>query len=270
MSRIDRRSFLRAASVGCACSIVGSHVLAESAGGETVGNAHAHKLDSHWDYEGQAGPEHWGELTPEFRTCQLGLEQTPIDLTGSVKGSLTSVDLRYQPTKFRVKNNGHTIQADADDGSFVTIDNQRFSLKQFHFHHRSEHLVEGKSLDMELHFVNVSAEKSIAVVGVFIKAGAPNAALQKVLDLMPTSAEGEARDLAQFDPTELIPRARSFYRYMGSLTTPPCSEGLTWTIFREPIDASVDQIRAFAALFPNNARPVQRRNRRFIIETSSN
>ncbi len=142
------------------------------------------------------------------------------------------------------------------------------SSLQFHLHHPSEHLLAGRPFDMECHFVHRSSAGALAVVGVFIKAGARNAALAPVFDAMPRHAGPEVRAQATVDPAAMLPREGGYFRYMGSLTTPPCSEGLTWTVFRQPIEASADQIRQFAALFPNNARPVQRTNRRFVIETN--
>jgi carbonic anhydrase len=139
---------------------------------------------------------------------------------------------------------------------------------QFHFHHPSEHLLSGKPFDLEGHLVHRASTGDLAVLGVFIKPGARNAALQPIWDAMPPSEAPERNAGGAFDPSALLPKDSSYFRYMGSLTTPPCSEGLTWTVFREPIEASPEQIRQFAALFPNNARPVQGRNRRFVIEAN--
>ena len=145
---------------------------------------------------------------------------------------------------------------------------KKYELLQFHFHHPSEHLLAGKPFDLECHFVHRSAAGDLAVVGVFIKPGASNMALQPVFDAMPAKATPETKVAATVDTAALLPKSGSYFRYMGSLTTPPCSEGLTWTVFKEPIEASPEQIRQFASLFSNNARPVQGRNRRFLIESN--
>lgn len=265
---IERRSFLRLAASGCAYCATGG--LRAFAGEHPAGGSAAHTPHkAHWSYEGEAGPEHWGELSPDFKVCELGLEQTPIDLAAGLKGDAGSISFDYRPLPLRILNNGHTIQVVADPGCSCTIAGTKYELAQFHFHHPSEHLLDGKAFEMEVHFVHKSAEGALAVVGVFFKAGAHNAALQPIFDQMPASEGPEVKASGQFDPTAFFPASQSYFRYAGSLTTPPCSEGLTWTVFREPIEASAAQIRQFAALFPNNARPIQPKHRRFLIETGS-
>jgi carbonic anhydrase len=263
---LERRTFLRLATVGCACCLTGRLGGANAAehGAQIAGG---HK--PHWSYEGETGPENWGELSPDFKVCQLGLEQTPIDLTSSVKGEAGSISFDYRPLPLRILNNGHTIQVNADPGCSCAIADTKYDLAQFHFHHPSEHLLDGKAFEMEIHFVHKSPAGALAVVGVFVRPGVHNPGLQPIFDQMPTGAGPEVEVQGEFDPTAFFPMVQSYFRYAGSLTTPPCSEGLTWTIFRDPIEASPEQIRQFAALFPHNARPVQRKNHRFLIETSS-
>jgi carbonic anhydrase len=264
---MERRTFLRLASSGCICGLIGARSAARA--GEHGGAASSPGHHAHWSYEGATGPEHWGELSPEFRVCQLGLEQTPIDLKASLKGEAGALNLDYRALPLRIVNNGHTIQVNADPGCSCTIGEQRYDLVQFHFHHPSEHLLDGQTFDMEVHFVHQSAEGALAVVGVFIRSGLHNGGLEPILAAMPASEGPEVAASGQFDPALFFPVSQSYFRYAGSLTTPPCSEGLTWTVFKDPIEASPEQIQRFARLFPNNARPVQRKNRRFLIETSS-
>jgi len=203
--------------------------------------------------------------------CKLGLEQTPIDLATSLKSDMSDrIDIDYRPLPLRILKNGHTIQVSAEPGSACTIGGKRYELQQFHFHHPSEHVLSGRRFDLEAHLVHRANAGNFAVLGVFIKAGASNAALQSIWDVMPQSEAPERNARGSFDPRSLVPKSSSYFRCMGSLTTPPCSEGLTWTVFREAIEAPADQIKQFAALFPNNARPLQSRNRRFVIEASSN
>jgi|HubBroStandDraft_6_1064221.scaffolds.fasta_scaffold24299_2 carbonic anhydrase len=266
---LHRRAFLRMASlgstIGCACCLSAFRAIAA----ETAHAATAPAHPPHWSYEGTTGPAHWGELSPDFKVCQLGMEQTPIDLSGSLKGELAGrLDINYKPLPLRIVNNGHTIQVNAEPGSTCTIGNTRYELLQFHFHHPSEHLLSGKPFDLEGHFVHRASTGDFAVLGVFIKPGARNAALQPIWDAMPQTEAPERNAGGSFDASALLPKESGYFRYMGSLTTPPCSEGLTWTVFREPIEASPEQIRQFASLFPNNARPVQGRNRRFLIEAN--
>jgi carbonic anhydrase len=268
---MHRRAFLRLATIGsaagCACCLTAFRAIAA----ETTHVGAAPDKPPHWSYEGTTGPKHWGDLSPDFKVCKLGLEQTPIDLATSVKSELPDrIDIDYRPLPLRILNNGHTIQVNAEPGSACTIGGKRYELQQFHFHHPSEHVLSGKRFDLEVHLVHRANAGDFAVLGVFIKVGARNAALQSIWDVMPRSEAPERNAGGSFDPRSLVPKSSSYFRYMGSLTTPPCSEGLTWTVFREPIEASADQIKQFAALFPNNARPLQGRNRRSVIEANSN
>ena len=258
---IERRAFLRYATFGCACCLT-----AKLAGAAEHAATHA---NPHWSYGGETGPEHWGDLAPDFKVCQLGLEQTPIDLSGATKGEAGGIAFDYRALPLRLLNNGHTIQVNADPGSSCTIGGTRYDLVQFHFHHPSEHLLDGRAFEMEVHFVHRSETGALAVVAVFLRSGAYNHSLQPIFDQMPRSEGPEVAASGAFDPAALLPATRDHFRYAGSLTTPPCSEGLTWTVFREPVEAAPGQIRQFAALFPNNARPVQPKNRRFLIEVNS-
>jgi carbonic anhydrase len=258
---LDRRAFFRG-TFACACCLKAGASLAEPA----LHGGGAAKAAPHWDYEGEVGPQNWGDLQADFKVCKLGLEQTPIDLTGGMRGDAASVQFDYKPLPLRIVNTGHTIQVNADPGSNCVIGGASYELLQFHFHHPSEHLLAGKGFDLECHFVHKSNAGALAVVGVFIRPGAPNATLQTLFGKMPKTEGPELKTGDLVDPASLLPKAGGYFRYMGSLTTPPCSEGLTWTVYREPIEASVEQIRQFAALFQNNARPVQMRNRRFLID----
>lgn len=255
------------AVAGCACCLSGK--ITSVVAGEHASKTAAGHAAPHWSYEGETGPEHWGELSPDFKVCQLGLEQTPVDLSAGMKGETGPLNFNYRQMPLRIVNNGHTIQVNADPGCSMLIGQTRYDLVQFHFHHPSEHLVDGKAFDMEIHFVHKAENGALAVVGVFVKSGAHNDGLKPIFAQMPKSAGPEVSASGVFDPKDFFPASQNHFRYMGSLTTPPCSEGLTWTVFRDPIEASPDQIREFAALFPNNARSVQRKNRRFIIETGS-
>jgi carbonic anhydrase len=232
------------------------------------GAGHATGAPQHWGCEGDSGPDKWGQLSAEFKTCALGSEQTPIDLRGAIKAQAAPVVIGYQKIPLVILNNGHTIQVNTPPGSKLEIAGTIYELVQFHFHHSSEHLLAGKVFAMEFHLVHKAASGALAVVGVFIQPGTASSALAPVWAAMPqTETSARQVDGVPFDPSTLLPTARGYYRYMGSLTTPPCSEGLTWTVFRTPIEASPEQIRQFAALFPHNARPVQSLNRRFPLES---
>jgi carbonic anhydrase len=230
--------------------------------------AEGHGGAPHWTYEGEDGPAHWNTLSPAFEGCALGVERTPIDLNGAVKAQTGSVDIAYQAVPLPILNNGRTIQVNTPPGSSLTIAGTTYQLLQIHFHHPSEHLLAGKGFDMELHFVHKSASGALAVVGVFIQPGQTNAALAPIWSVMrPHEAAPKPIVGVTVAPNLLLPKDRNYFRYMGSLTTPPCSEGLTWTVFRSPIEASPEQIRTFANLFPLNARPLQPLNHRFLLES---
>ena len=259
--RLGRRSLLSTAAIACACCRSTVRALAEE-------SPHAPKgvVSPHWAYEGEAA--NWGELTPAFQVCQLGLEQSPIDLADAIAAEPGGLDIAYQPMKLRIINNGHTIQVNAAPGSSCMIRGTRYQLQQFHFHHPSEHLLAGKPFDLECHFVHRSAAGDLAVIGVFIRPGETNRALEPIWSAMPRQ-EGPEHDAGTaIDPGTLLPAAHGYFRYMGSLTTPPCTQGIVWTLLQQSIEASPAQIRQFAALYAMNARPIQGRNRRFLLWSS--
>jgi carbonic anhydrase len=261
-----RRSVIVSVGAGvvAGCAVCSSTLRALAAGND--GHASGPVAPPHWTYEGDTGPSHWGELSPDFKTCQLGIEQAPIDLKAPITAELgKAVDVAYQSRRFRIINNGHTIQVNIEPGSRCTIAGEQYELLQYHFHHPSEHLLAGKGFDLECHFVHRAASGKLAVLGVFVTPGAENATLKPIFDAMPAEGGRERYVATPINPIDLLPRGNGFFRYMGSLTTPPCSEGLTWTVFKNAIEASPAQIRQFAALFPNNARPLQQLNRRFLL-----
>ena len=244
---LSRRSFLRGSG---AAAVVACPVCAAIAA-EGV----------HWTHE-EAGQ--WGELSPDFQACGIGVEQSPIDLVQPIPSALGDVAIEWQAGPGVVENNGHTIEIKTAPGSAAEIAGTRYDLVQFHFHHPSEHSLDRERLAMEAHFVHRSGTGGLAVLGVFLVAGAENATLAKVWEKMP-SEEGEAELDGPIDLMPLLPKSRAYYRYAGSLTTPPCSETVLWTVFAEPVEISEAQIAAFAALYPMNARPVQEINRRFLL-----
>lgn len=258
----NRRQFLTravGALAACACCPPGAFAATPSKGGSPA-------AAPHWTYEGHGGPQEWGRLSPDFKTCAIGTQQTPIDLKAAIPANPPGgLAFSYKPFAMKILNNGHTIQVNVAPGSTVTINGQSYDLLQFHFHHPSEHLLSGKAQDLEVHFVHKAASGALAVVGVFITPGAENATLKAVFDAMPAKETPETATTTTIDPAQLL-SSGPYYRYMGSLTTPPCSEGLTWSVFEKPITASKEQILAFAKLFANNARPVQPLNNRFLLE----
>jgi carbonic anhydrase len=221
----------------------------------------------HWGYEGATGPEHWGDLEADFRTCEIGTQQSPINLTGAVKASLRPLGIGYQKVPLRVWNNGHYIQINVPPGNQLALAGVNYQLLQFHFHHPSEHLLDGGRFDMEAHFVNKSADGSLCALGVFIKPGAANSVLGPVVAAMQSQPGPDIAVAGVLvDPRNLLPADPSYFEYEGSLTTPPCPETVNWVVFRTPIEASPEQIERYAAVFPMDARPIQPLDRRFVLE----
>jgi len=259
---MNRRMLLKVATLGVAGS---SLLLAwrplSAIAEETAG-------PPHWGYGGDDGPAHWGELSTEYQACQLGTHQSPIDLDGAIAANLPPLRLDYRETPLRILNNGHTIQVNYEPGSTLTIGDQTFELVQFHFHHPSEHQVHGKPAEMELHLVHRNAAGALAVLGVLLTVGSENAALQPIFAAMP-DRPGPEQTVAgvTLNAQALLPRNLASYRYFGSLTTPPCSEGVSWIVLQQPVTVSSAQIRQFADLFPSNARPVNALNQRFLLRS---
>jgi carbonic anhydrase len=218
----------------------------------------------HWEYEGQGGAEKWGELNESFKACGFGSEQSPIDLTDSIKATLDPLKFDWKPQAFKIVNNGHTIQANATPGSTLTIGKEAYNLLQFHFHAPSEHAVNGRRFAMEVHFVNAAPDGRLAAVGVFMQPGRKNAAFAAIIQAAPRT-EGEKTLGEPVDPRQFLPASKALFRYKGSLTTPPCSEVVDWNVFEQPIEVADADIKAFQAIFPMNARPLQPRNRRFLL-----
>jgi carbonic anhydrase len=223
---------------------------------------------AHWGYEGAAGPQHWGDIDAASKVCAAGSQQSPIDIENPIKAQLQPIKIAWHDRVETIVNNGHTIQLDVVPGSTLSVGNDNFTLLQFHFHHPSEHMIAGKASAMEAHFVHQNGGGSLAVLGVMMKAGSANTVFNKIVATMPRHAGAPVKADPKIDPHALIPSERGYYRYAGSLTTPPCSEVVNWLLLRETISVAQADIDAFAKLFPMNARPVQSDNRRFVLMSS--
>lgn len=210
-----------------------------------------------WGYGADNGPEVWGRLDPAYAACSLGGEQSPIDLSGARPAALDPVEFDYRRARATIENTGHGIQVNPVPGSGIALDGVRYELQQFHFHHRSEHTVEGEGLAVEMHLVHADASGSLAVVGVLYEEGDANDALAPVWARFPPEPSPPRPMPEELDLAALLPDRRTMWRYRGSLTTPPCTEGVAWVILGETMTLSAGQIEAFAAIYPNNRRPVQ-------------
>ena len=224
----------------------------------------------HWSYEGDTGPEHWGTLSPDFAACAKGVEQSPVDIPANAPLNPADITFSYQPSAVTIFNNGHTIQVNYDPGSSLTLNGVKYDLVQFHFHTASEHAIGGQHEPMEIHFVHRNAQGGLAVVGVLLKSGSENAAYAPVFQNLPPQASQPAPVAgATVDANQLLPAQRTYWRYNGSLTTPPCTEGVKWLVMNTPVEVSDAQIAAFTSVFKNNERPVQPFNARaFLVPTT--
>ncbi len=231
----------------------------------TTAFASGHK--AHWGYSGEEAPEHWGTLSHEYAMCGMGKNQSPINLTGMIEGELPALSVNYAAKGTEVINNGHAIQVNAAPGSSISIDGKTFELKQFHFHSPSENTIDGRSFPLEAHFVHVAANGELAVVALMFEEGAANAELEKAWAQMPAEAGAKAALEKVVDPATLLPANHDYYRFNGSLTTPPCSEGVNWFVIKAYASASQEQIEKFTHIMhhPNN-RPVQPLNSRVVIQ----
>jgi carbonic anhydrase len=213
----------------------------------------------HWDYSGgEEGPSHWGDLAGDFGACKTGHKQSPVNIAKYYQEEMPEIKPSYTPSPVALVNNGHTLQFNYAPGSGFTLDGVKYTLKQFHFHTPSEHYLDGAPFPMELHLVHQADDGTLAVIGVMLKAGEPNKILQTLWQNAPTTAGGEKSvPDVQISAADLLPKSLGYYRYDGSLTTPPCKEGVQWIVLKDPVEISEQQITTFQKLFPLNARPVQ-------------
>lgn len=218
----------------------------------------------HWAYQGEGGPEHWGQMKPEFSTCSSGKRQSPIDIRDGIAVQLDPVQFDYKPSNFRVIDNGHTVQVNLAPGNSIEVMGRRFELLQFHFHRPSEERINGRQFDMVAHLVHKDLDGKLAVVAVLLDRGSAQPIVQTVWNNLPLEKGEELPAKAMIDLNGLLPAERGYFTYMGSLTTPPCSEGVLWMVMQTPVSISPEQIGIFSRLYPMNARPIQSASGRLI------
>lgn len=221
-----------------------------------------------WSYEGVAGPQAWGRLKPEFAKCGSGTRQSPIDIRDGIRVDLDPVQFDYKPGAFRVLDNGHTVQVNVAPGSSIEVMGRRFELEQFHFHRPSEERIDGRQFDMVVHLVHKDIEGRFAVVAVLLERGSAHPLVQSVWNNLPLEKGDAVSARAPLDPARLLPEDTRYFTYMGSLTTPPCSEGVLWMVMQQPVGVSPEQIDVFARLYPMNARPLQQASGRLIKQSN--
>jgi carbonic anhydrase len=235
-------------------------------GGKSASKGDGHAA-VHWSYVGEGAPDRWGQLRPDYRLCAIGTRQSPIDIREGIKVDLEPIQFDYRPSAFAVLDNGHTVQVNVAPGSSLQVMGRRYELQQFHFHRPSEERVMGRQFEMSAHLVHKDAEGRLAVVAVLLERGPEQPLVQMVWNNLPLEKHEALNGPGQMDLQLRLPADRSYYTYMGSLTTPPCSEGVLWMVMRQPVPVSVEQVNIFSRLHPMNARPLQAGSGRLIKES---
>jgi len=234
----------------------------------SIGAVHAAEPHKHWSYSGSEGPAEWGTMSSDFATCKLGKHQSPIDIRGAKAADLRAIRFDYRPSPLKVVDNGHTIQVNYAPGSSIDVAGSRYELVQFHFHKPSEEKIDGKAHEMVAHLVHRSVDKKLAVVAVLLDKGGASPLIDSIWKNLPKEKEKEVTvGNVTLDASQLLPGDRSYYKFAGSLTTPPCSEEVMWLVFKTPVRIGEAEIAAFGKIYPMNARPTQPLNGRLIEAT---
>jgi carbonic anhydrase len=240
----------------------------EQAAAAAAAIAAAPKHGTVWSYEGETGPANWSKINVDWAKCGTGNRQSPIDLRDGIKVNLEQISFDYHPSSFSEVNNGHTIQVTVGGGNFITVGNTVYELQEFHFHRPSEEKINGKGTEMVIHLVHRSAEGKIAIIAVLLERGQPHRLMQTIWDNLPLEKFETVSPAIVIDPSDALPERRDYFTYMGSLTEPPCTEGVLWMVFKQPMQASPAQMALFSRLYPLNARPVQPTAGRMIKESN--
>jgi len=230
--------------------------------------ANSSAQEHHWDYSAAHGPEQWADLNPEYALCKNGHHQSPIDIRNPKKADLPPIQFDYRPSPLHVIDNGHTIMVNYGPGSSISVDGKKYALKQFHFHRPSEERINGKGYEMVVHLVHAEDEGNLAVVAVLLQQGKDNALVHELWNDLPKEKEKEeVLDNVQVNAAGLLPAERGYYTFPGSLTTPPCSENVTWFVLKHPVTISSTEIEQFSKLYRHDARPTQPLYDRVVLES---
>lgn len=218
----------------------------------------------YWSYGGTENPTQWGKISNDFALCELGRDQSPINIKNAIEDSPAKIDFDYKPSPLVVVNNGHTIQVNYAQGSSVTINGEKYALLQFHFHTPSEHNINDKASAMELHLVHRNGSGQLAVVGVMLNQGKSNSLIAEIWKQIPAVGDTNPVSDRMINAANLLPSKKSYFSYTGSLTTPPCSEGVSWNLLVDPITVSEEQVETFTKIYQVDARPLQPMNGRTV------
>ncbi len=222
----------------------------------------------HWTYEGETGPEYWGSIDPSFSACQNGVNQSPINVTKATSALLGDIIFNYNDVPLSLINNGHTIQLNYAPGSSITVNGQTFNVLQFHFHSPSENNIDGMSYPLEMHIVHKDKNGKLGVIAVMFKEGRENPVITGLWSHLKEATVGKTvnKDDISINVYAMLPANKEYYRFNGSLTTPPCSEGVQWMLMKTPLEVSPEQITQFVNLIGHNNRPIQALNARVILK----
>jgi len=221
----------------------------------------------HWSYEGDGAPANWAKLQPNYAACASGKRQSPIDIRDGIRVDLETIKFDYQISLFRIIDNGHTIQVSVGAGSSISLMGRQFELMQLHFHRPAEERVNGKAYDMVVHLVHKDMDNHLAVIAVLLEKGSEHPVIQTLWNNLPLEVNQDIAPTVPIDLNQLLPENRGYWTYMGSLTTPPCTEDVLWIVFKQPVQISPEQLAIFSRLYRNNARPIQSSNGRIIKES---
>jgi carbonic anhydrase len=217
-----------------------------------------------WSYEGASGPDKWGQLKPEFSQCTNGTRQSPIDIRDGISVQLDPVQFDYKSSSFGVIDTGRTVQVNVAPGNTIEVMGRKYELVRFDFQRPSEERIDGRQFDMGVHLVHKDAQGRTAVVAVLLDRGAEQPVIQSVWNNLPLEQGEELAAKAGIDLTQLLPSDRRYFTYMGSMTTPPCKEGVLWMVMKSPVAISSEQLAVFSRLYKMNARPIQSASGRLI------
>jgi len=256
---------MKSRSVALAAFAAALTTTSGRAGAQEARHAEKHE----WDYGQERGPQHWGELKPEFAACKNGHRQSPIDIGKTEKADLPAIRFDYKPSPLRIVDNGHTIMVTYGPGSSIRVGDAQYQLQQFHFHRPSEEKIAGRSYDMEVHLVHADAAGHLAVVAVLLEQGSESPLVRELWKDIPKEKEKEELlENVRINAADLLPEDRGYYTFEGSLTTPPCSESVTWFVLKQPYHVSAGEIAEFSKLYRQDARPTQPLNGRVVRETN--
>ncbi|MEH6516096.1 MAG: carbonic anhydrase family protein [Halioglobus sp.] len=220
----------------------------------------------HWAYDGEHGPKHWGKLSPDYVLCEAGVNQSPVDIVSALETDLPAIVMDYGSDSLNIINNGHTAQVNVEPGSFLRVENEQYELKQFHIHVPSEHRIDGEQFLLEVHYVHQNAEGELAVVAALHREGEDHPILTRYVGLIPEEVGAPVPFKVSLHDLPIVTLDKEYYRYNGSLTTPPCSEGVRWFVLKTIRTVTLKRREIFNKLIGDDARDSQPINARIILQ----